>query len=91
MGKGSLKELVKNHRNAELGNGPRKPKESKWAKDAQEEKNGTQVPTSNVTKIKANDQAESLREEQAASPKKPSRLGSNNITVGMAKWNGKKW
>ena len=84
MGKGSLKELVKNHRNAELGNDPRKPKESKWAKDAQDEKNGTQVPTSNVTKIKANDQAESLREEQAVGPKKSSRLGPNDIIAGMA-------
>ena len=28
--------LVKAHRNAELVKGPRKPKKSKWAKDAQE-------------------------------------------------------
>ena len=28
--------LVKAHGNAELVKGPRKPKESKWAKDAQE-------------------------------------------------------
>ena len=28
--------LVKAHRNVELVKGPRKPKESKWAKDAQE-------------------------------------------------------
>ena len=27
--------LVKTHENAELVKGPRKPKESKWAKDAQ--------------------------------------------------------
>ena len=27
------------------------PKKSKWAKDAQEEINGTQEPTSNVVKI----------------------------------------
>ena len=84
MGQESSKELVKAHENAELEKGPRKPKESKWAKDAQEEKNGTQVPTSNVTKIKANDQAESLREEQAAGPKKSSRLGPNDIIAGMA-------
>ena len=84
MGKGSLKELVKTHENAELGNGPRKPKESKWAKDAQEEINGTQEPASNVTKIKPNDRAESLREEQAAGPKKFRSLGPNDITAGMA-------
>ena len=28
--------LVKAHRNVELAKAPRKPKESKWAKDAQE-------------------------------------------------------
>ena len=28
--------LVKAHENAKLVKGPRKPKESKWAKDAQE-------------------------------------------------------
>ena len=27
---------------------PRMPKESRWAKDAQEERNGTKEPTSNV-------------------------------------------
>ena len=31
-----------------IGKGPRKPKESKWAKDAQEG-NGTQEPANNVT------------------------------------------
>ena len=36
MGKGSLKKLVKTHRNVELVKGMRKPKESKWVKDAQE-------------------------------------------------------
>ena len=46
MGQGSPNELVKAHGNAELGKGPKKPKESKWAKDAQEETNGTQEPTS---------------------------------------------
>ena len=32
-----------------IGKGPRKPKESKWAKDAQEG-NGTQEPANNVRK-----------------------------------------
>ena len=49
MGQGSPKELVKTHGNAELGKGPKRPKESKWTKDAQKE-NGTQEPTSNITK-----------------------------------------
>ena len=50
MGQGSSKELVKTQGNAELGKGPRKLKESKWAKDPQEEINGTQEPVSNVVK-----------------------------------------
>ena len=48
MGQGNPKELVKAHRNAKLKNGPRIPKESKWTKDAQEERNGTKEPTNNV-------------------------------------------
>ena len=39
---------------------------------------------------KPNDHTESLREEYAADPKKPSRLGSNNITAGMAEWCSRK-
>jgi len=38
------------------------PKESKWAKDSQKEKNGTQEPASNIIK-KPNDHTESLKEE----------------------------
>ena len=48
MGQGSPKELVKAYGNAKLENGPRMPKESKWAKDAQEEMNWTKEPTNNV-------------------------------------------
>ena len=48
MGQGSPKELVKSHGNAELENRPRMPKESKWAEDAQGERNGPKEPTSNV-------------------------------------------
>ena len=33
-----------------LRKGPRKPKENKWAGDAQEKTNGTQEPTSDVIK-----------------------------------------
>ena len=47
MGQGSPKELVRAYGYAELKNGPRMPKESKWAKDAQEERNGTKEPISN--------------------------------------------
>ena len=47
MGQGSPGELVKAHGYAELKNRPRMLKESKWAKDAQEKKNGTKKPTSN--------------------------------------------
>ena len=36
MGRESPVKLVKAHGNAELAKGSRKPKESKWAKDAQE-------------------------------------------------------
>ena len=35
MDQGSPNELVKAHGNAELGKGPKGPKESKWANDAQ--------------------------------------------------------
>ena len=84
--------------NAELENRPRMPKESKWAKDAQEERNGTKEPTSNVKgqespklyEYKSNDHIESLREEHAASPKKPSKHRPNNTTVEMVGWYGKK-
>ena len=62
MGQGSPKELVKTHGNTKLRKGPRKPKESKWAKDAQEEINGTKKPTSNVIQS-PNDHFESLRKE----------------------------
>ena len=45
---GKPKELVEAHVNTELENGPRMPKESKWAKDAQGERNGPKGLTSNV-------------------------------------------
>ena len=43
-------ELVKAHGNAELGKGLRKPKESKWAKDAQGKTNGTREPAKQSNK-----------------------------------------
>ena len=45
---GKPKKLVEAHVNIELENGPRMPKESKWAKDAQGERNGPKEPTSDV-------------------------------------------
>ena len=50
MDQGSPKKLVKTHGNAKLGKGPKKPKENKWAKDAQKEINGTQELVGNVIK-----------------------------------------
>ena len=50
MGQGSPKNLVKAHGNAKLRKGPRKPKESKRAWDAQGKTNGTQEPTGDVIK-----------------------------------------
>ena len=50
MGRGSPKNSVKAHENAELRKGPRKPKEKKGARDAQEKTNGTQEPASDVIK-----------------------------------------
>ena len=50
MGQGSLKNLVKAHENAKLRKGPREPKESKRACDAQGKTNGTQEPASDVIK-----------------------------------------
>jgi len=48
LGQGRPKELVKAHENAELENGPRMPKERKWAKDVQEKRNETKELISNV-------------------------------------------
>ena len=50
MSQGSPKNSVKFHGNAKLRKGPRKPKESKRAPDAQGKTNGTQEPTSDITK-----------------------------------------
>ena len=50
LGQGNPKNTVKAHGNAKLRKGPRKSKESKWARDAQEKTNGTQEPASDVIK-----------------------------------------
>ena len=50
MGRGSPKNSVKAHGNAKLRKGPRKPKESKRAQEAQGKENGTQELASDVIK-----------------------------------------
>ena len=49
IGLGKLKRVSKGLWESRIGKGPRKPKESKWAKDAQEG-NGTQKLTNSVKK-----------------------------------------
>ena len=61
MGRGSPKNSIKAHGNAKLRKGPKKPKESKRARDAQGKTNGTQEPASDV--IKTNGRIGPLGEE----------------------------
>ena len=49
IGLGKPKRVNKGPWESMIGKGPRKPKESKWAKDAQQG-NGTQKPANNVRK-----------------------------------------
>ena len=49
IGPGKLKRVSKGPWESRIGKGSRKPKESKWAKDAQA-KNGTQEPANSVRK-----------------------------------------
>ena len=49
IGPGKSKRVSKGPWESRIGKGLRKPKEIKWAKDAQEE-NGTQEPANNVRK-----------------------------------------
>ena len=41
-------------------------------------------------KKRPSEHTESLRGKQTASPKRPSRIESNNITAGIAEWYGRK-
>ena len=50
MGRGSPKNSVKAHENAKLRKRSRKPKESKWVRDAQEKTNRTQELVNDVIK-----------------------------------------
>ena len=63
---------VKAHVNTKLVKGPRKPKVSKWAKDAQGKTKETQEPISK----KAHGRVKPLRKEYTAGPKGPDKIKS---------------
>ena len=63
---------VKAHGNTKLVKGPRKPKASKWAKDAQGKTKGTQEPIGK----KVNGCVKPLEKEYIVGLKKPSRIES---------------
>ena len=63
---------VKTHGNTKLVKGPRKPKASKWAEDAQGKTKGTQEPTSK----KAHSYVKPLGKEYTVGPKGPGRINS---------------
>ena len=64
---------VKAHGNTKLVKGPRKPKASKWVKDAQrKKKRGTQEPISK----KAHGRVKPLGKEYMTGPKGPGRIKS---------------
>ena len=63
---------VKTHGNTKLVKGPRKPKASKWVKDAQRKKKGTQEPISK----KAHGRVKPLGKEYTAGLKRPGRIKS---------------
>ena len=82
MGQGSPRELIKAHRKAGLEKSqgkPRKPKESKWVKDAQEG-NGTQEPANSVRKGPVNTLSHWEGNKQQA----------QRGLVGIAEWYGRK-
>ena len=82
MDQGSPKNLVKTHGNAKLRKGQGKPKESKWAQDAQGKTNGTQEPTSDVIKEPMAVLGH-WEKNKMADPKRPSRIKANNFTAIM--------
>ena len=63
---------VKAHENTKLGKRPRKPKASKWAKDAQVKTKGTQEP---IIK-KTHDRVKPLGKEYTAGPKRLGKIKS---------------
>ena len=63
---------VKTHGNTKLVKGPRKPKASKWAKDAQGKTKGTQEPISK----KIHGHVKPLGKGHTTSLKRPGRIKS---------------
>ena len=82
MGRGSPKNSVKAHGIAKLGKGPRKPKESKRAQDAQGKTNGTQEPASDVTQEPMALLGHWGKNKRLAQ-RGPARLKQKNFAVGM--------
>ena len=63
---------IKAHGNTKLVKGLRKPKASKWFKDAQGKTKGTQDPISK----KAHGRVKPLEKEYTVGPKRPDRIKS---------------
>ena len=83
---------VKAHRNTKLVKEPRKPKASKWAKDAQGKTKGTQEPISK----KAHGRVKPLEKEYTADLKETDRIKSlqqeeQSNTVGRDDNQGMGW
>ena len=83
---------VKAHKNTKLVKGLRKPKASKWAKDAQRKTKGTQEPISK----KAHGHVKPLGKEYTVDPKEPDRIKSlqqegQSNTVGRDDNQGMGW
>ena len=72
MGQGSPIKLVKAYGNTKLVKGSRKPKASKWAKDAQ----GKTKRTQEFIGKKAHGHVKPLGKEYTAGPKGPNRIKS---------------
>ena len=94
IGLGKLQRVSKSPLESRIGKSLRKPKKSKWAKDAQEG-NGTKEPANNIRKGPVNTLSHWKGDKQQAqrgttSPKRPSMIELNNITAGIAEWNDRK-
>ena len=87
IGSGKSKRVSKGPWESRIGKGPRKPKENKWAKDAQKG-NGTQELANNVRKGPVNTLSHREGNKQQAQ-RGPAGL-SQTITVGIAEWYDRK-
>ena len=72
MGRRNPIKSVKVHGNTKLVKGPRKPKTSKWAKDAQGKTKMTQEPISKKTHVCV----KPFGKEYTVGPKRPGRIKS---------------